>query len=453
MSMQHRTQAQMQPQGQNAPATEEQQRVALQLNTNPVRPLAVPTQLMTMDPQPQPFAVEIHEELTKQLKSYADPTMFERLMNNLGPDNTGVNFIRRLSVVAGGAPMFQEPRTPNGQQGAMHQELIAVMPLIQQTRRRFTAQFGTQGADRIPDCTAVNVTRNRTSDVGFGNPGGLCVTCPHDVFIEGQGRQCRERHAVFALAAGSPFPYYLDMSVYSNRPIMDMLTNLSIASRVDYWQVVMKITLGSTPTRAGQNVAIFKAEPIGVIDSSDPEVCAGIENLRKICQMVLADFAKLVQASKTIRMSEMTDQDVIDSTLVDSTQNMPLPQSMANQAPTHQADMARLGMPAPQQPQQQPPTVVYQDPSQATPWVQNTAPTAPQQQYVPPQAPPAPPMPPAMTAQQQLPAVDYSPNAYEQQNFEVQVDPETGDVLHVINEQGANPNPPVPGLGDQNGEF
>ena len=425
------------PQPQNTPASAEQQKIALQLNTNPVKPLAVPKQLMTMDPQPQPFAVEIHKELTDQLKSYADPTMFDRLMNNLGPDNTGVNFIRRLSVVAGGAPMFQEPRTPNGQQGAMHQELIAVMPLIQQTRRRFTAQFGTQGADRIPDCTAVNVTRNRTSDVGFGNPGGLCITCPHDVFIEGQGRQCRERHAVFALAVGSPFPYYLDMSVYSNRPIMDMLTNLSIASRVDYWQVVMKITLGSTPTRAGQNVAIFKAEPIGVIDSSDPEVCAGIENLRKICQMVLADFAKLVQASKTIRMSEMTDQNVIDSTLVDSTQNMPLPPSMANQAPTHQADMARLGMPDPTQARQ--PNVVYQDPSQATPWLD--APETP----VPPQ------MPPAMNAApQQLPTVDYSPNAYEQKDYDVQVDPNTGDVIHLVNEQGINPNPPVD---DQNGEF
>ena len=435
----------MQPYAPNPQATPEQQAYALSLNTMPIVPLPVPTQLMTLTDPPTPFDVEVDRELSQQLKRYADPNMFQRLINNLGSDNTGVNFIRRLSVVAGGAPMFQEPRTSSGQQGAMHQEIIAVMPLIQQTRRRFTAQFGTQGADRIPNCTAVNVTPNRVNNVGFGDPGGLCAVCPHDVFIEGQGRGCRERHAVFAFAKGSPFPYYLDLSVYSNRPIMEMLTNLSIASNVDYWQVIMKISLGSTPTRAGQNVAIFKAEPIGVIDSSDPEVCAGIENLRKICQMVLSDFAKLVQASKTIRLNEVTDPNVIESTLIDSSQNMPLPPSMAGQAPTQEANMARLGMPNPSSnvhgQQQQPPQAVFQNnPAAEMPWVPPAPAEAQQwQQPLPPPVPPAPQMPPPMTAQ------DYS---FEQQMNDVQFDPDSGEFIQMPN----NP-PPAPNQNDANGEF
>ncbi len=449
----------MQPYQQNAQATPEQQAYALSLNTAPVTPLPVPDQLMTLVDPPTAFPVSVDQELTQQLKRYADPNMFQRLLNNLGPDNTGVNFIRRLSVVAGGAPMFQEPRTSSGQQGAMHQEIIAVMPLIQQTRRRFTAQFGTQGADRIPDCTAVNVTPNRVNNVGFGNPGGLCAVCPHDAFVEGIGRGCRERHAVFALAKGNPFPYYLDLSVYSNRPIMEMLTNLSIASNVDYWQVVMRITLGSTPTRAGQPVSIFKAEPIGVIDSSDPEVCAGIENLRKICHMVLADFAKLVSASKTIRLHEITDPNVIDSTLVNSSQNMPLPPSMADQAPTQQEDMARLGMPAPPQPGanaqvqvQQPQQIFHQqNPAAPVPW----APDAQPPQQMPPQMvqqQPAAPQPPQMPA----PMTTTAPQPYfdfQQAAPDTQYDPDTDEFIHMINDLPVDNTQPIPGVTEQNGEF
>ena len=321
MTMQHVT---------NPAPTMEQEEYALALHSTVVKPLPVPTQLVTWGANPTVIPVTVDAELTQHLKDYADPTMFDRILNNLGSFSTGVNFIRRLSVVAGGAPVFQEPRTPNGQQGALHQELIAVMPLVQQTRRRFSAQFGTQGADRIPDCTSINITPDRSHDVGFGNPGGLCKTCPHDAFIEGIGRGCRERQAVFAFTKDSAFPYYLDMSVYSNRPIFDMLSSMAMSSRIDYWQAVVKITLDTTPTRSGQNVAIFKAEPVGVIDSSDPEVVEGIKNLQKLCHMVLADFARLVQSSKTIRLNEIEDPSIVESTLINSTSNMPVPADMQN---------------------------------------------------------------------------------------------------------------------------
>ena len=349
----------------NLAPSPEQEELALAFHSNVTKPLPVPSQLVTWDVNPVTIPVVVDEQLTQQIKRYADPSMFDRILNNLGAASTGINFIRRLSVVAGGAPVFQEPRTSNGQQGALHQELIAVMPLVQQTRRRFSAQFGTQGSDRIPDCTSINVTRNRTGDVGFGNPGGMCKTCPHDTFIDGIGRGCRERQAVFALTKDSPFPYYLDMSVYSERPIVEMLNSMSLASGVDYWQVVVRISLDTTPTRAGQTVAIFKAEPVGVIDSSDPDVVEGIKNLQKMCHMVLADFAKLVQSSKTVRLNEISDPQVIESTLMNSTSNMPVPAGM--QAPTVQVPQpAQIPQPAQVAPPAPAPVVV--ETVQEMPW-------------------------------------------------------------------------------------
>ena len=433
----------MQPTQQNVQATPEQQEHALSLHGPPILPVPVPTQLMTFVDPPTPFPVAVDQELTQMLRRYADPNIFQRLLNNLGPDNTGFNFVRRLTVVAGGAPMFQEPRTSSGQQGAMHQEITAIMPLIEQTRRRFTSQFGTQGIDRIPDCTAVNVKPNRIDNVGFGNPGGLCKGCPHDMFIEGIGRACRERNAIFALTKDNPFPYYLDLSVYSNRPIMEMLSSLLVASNVDYWQVVVKISLTSTPTKAGQNVAIFRAEPVGVIDCSDPEICTGLENLRKICQMVLSDFAKQVAVTKTIRLHEVTDPNIINSTLVDSTQNMPLPPSMANQAPTHQEDMARLGMPQPVVNEQSPPQQVFhqQTPAAPIPW----APQMEQQPPTPPQMPAPMVVPPAPQQQQ-----DYN---FQQAAPDTHYDPDTGEFIHMINDLPVNDDQPIPGVTEQNGEF
>ena len=446
--------------------TQEQEMRAMSLQIKDASPRPIPAQIMTLDNPPAPIAIEnVHSGLSEQVKRFADPSMFETLLNNLGADNTGVNFIKRMSVVPGGIPMFQEPRSGTGQHGATYQELIAVMPLIQQTRRRFTAQFGTQGADRLPDCTAINVTRNRTGDVGFGNPGGWCSVCPHDAFIEGIGRGCRERHAVFALVEGHTLPVYLDMSVYSNRPIMEMLTRMSLESGVEYWQMVVKITLANTQTRTGQAVAVFNAEPIGVIDSSDPDVCAGINNIRRMCHMVLADFAKLVRSSKTVRLNEIDDPNMIESTMLDSTQNMPIPPSMQGQQ-QNVNDPTRLGLPTPPV-ANAPASSAWSEPAQAVhPDLlaaqraadQAAAQLAAAQQAVAaqqaaasmPAAPPVPQMPPPVAPNpgQQLlpPTVQGDPNdappldpaaGFQQQGYgEIQIDPNSGDYLYNVNQQG-----------------
>ena len=457
--------------------TAEQEMQALTLQGKEAAPRPVPTQIMTLDNPPEPILIEgVHTQLTEQIKRFADPTMFETLLSNLGADNTGVNFIKRMSVVPGGIPMFQEPRSSTGQQGATYQELIAVMPLIQQTRRRFTAQFGTQGADRLPDCTAINVTRNRTGDVGFGNPGGSCAICPHDTFVEGVGRGCRERHAVFALAIGQTLPIYLDMSVYSNRPIMEMLTRLSLESGTEYWQVVVKITLANTQTRTGQAVAVFKADPIGVIDSADPQVAAGINNLRQMCHMVLADFAKLVRSSKTVRLNEM-DPSMIEGTMVDSSQNMPVPPSMQGQRNVN--DNARLGLPAPpvaappassdwsQVAQTAHPDLLAQQndaaaqlaaAQQALAAAQAAAAQAAQAAAnvpAPPDVPAMPPpvavdpgqhlQPPTVQTDPNYPPLDPAATNFQQQGYgEMHVDPATGELLFGINQQGDQ---------QSNGEF
>ena len=235
---------------------------------------------------------------------------------------------------------------------------------MQQTRRMFKNAYGTAGADRIPDCTSVNVSRDRKCDMGFGNPGGECNGCEHDTFVEGIGRACAERQALFVLCDGQPFPHYIDLSVYSQRPIQSYMTSL-IAQQLKYWQVVHKIKLANTNSRSGQSIAIFSAEPIGIIDATDPMVCKGLNNLQKLSQMVLRDFATLVENSKSIRLTQ-ANPDRLQSLQETSSNNLPLPPSMAA-APANAGYVGNLpapsALPAPGIVQQEPrvdvmPTVV-----------------------------------------------------------------------------------------------
>ena len=56
----------------------------------------------------------MHSALNDQLRTFADDEFFEVLKENVGNAGNGINVVRRMSVMAGGAPMFQEPRSPEG---------------------------------------------------------------------------------------------------------------------------------------------------------------------------------------------------------------------------------------------------------------------------------------------------------------------------------------------------
>lgn len=440
---------------QNQPAP---QADPLALNRPALSTRPVPTVIKTVEQNPRDIVIadlpdeikQISAELTQQLRDAADEDLFQILLNNLGSGNTGVNFIQRFSVAPGGVPRFQAPSGPNGSSGQLYEHFYGVIPYIRQTRRYFEHGYGVQGSDNVPSCTSINVTRDRVGDVGFGNPGGSCAICPHNVFTDGVGRNCSERHAVFLVVHGNPFPVYLDMTVYSNRPIMDFLNKLSISSRVEYWQVVVKISLDKMVTRSGREVAIFKAEPVGVIQSDDPMVVKGIENLRKMCHMVLADFAKLVQSSKTQQFQDIQDPNVIEGVLVNSSQNMPLPQGMGT-IPDPNEDLARLGisqMPAPQQPvAPQQPMAQPQQPvvPQAQPQMPETVMNvvAPQPQIYNPNQQPVPPMPPP-AMEPQVWGTEPADLNMSQQDMQIPVD-DNGNMIMGLIENGE-----VPGT---NGEF
>ena len=124
-----------------------------------------------------------------------------------------------------------------------------------------------------------------------------------------------------------------------------------MAQRLDYWQVVHEISLGQHTTRSGRSIAVFNARPVGIIDATDPEICKGMENIRKLAQIVLRDFTVRVESNKTIRLNNASVEEVqyVNQSAMD---NMPVPASLQPSAPVARTTAPSSNpvppMPAPQ---------------------------------------------------------------------------------------------------------
>ena len=144
-----------------------------------------------------------------------DFNLAEALTSELGGMDISFD---RVSIPAAGGQAFEVPGEMPGETD-MVKEFSGVIlfhhPMFTYYRERFS------GGNNAPDCGSYD------GNIGVGNPGGTCATCPLNQFGSGEngGKACKNKRRIYVLREGELIPILLvlptgsmkEFSVYIKR--------------------------------------------------------------------------------------------------------------------------------------------------------------------------------------------------------------------------------------------
>ena len=144
-----------------------------------------------------------------------DFNLAEALTSELGGMDISFD---RVSIPAAGGQAFEVPGEMPGETD-MVKEFSGVIlfhhPMFTYYRERFS------GGNNAPDCGSYD------GNIGVGNPGGPCATCPLNQFGSGEngGKACKNKRRIYVLREGELIPILLvlptgsmkEFSVYIKR--------------------------------------------------------------------------------------------------------------------------------------------------------------------------------------------------------------------------------------------
>ena len=124
----------------------------------------------------------------------------------------------RVSIPAAGGQAFEVPGELPGETDMVKDFSGVILfhhPMFTYYRERFS------GGNNAPDCGSYD------GNVGVGNPGGVCATCPLNQFGSGEngGKACKNKRRIYVLREGELIPILLvlptgsmkEFSVYVKR--------------------------------------------------------------------------------------------------------------------------------------------------------------------------------------------------------------------------------------------
>jgi hypothetical protein len=117
------------------------------------------------------------------------------------------------------------------------------------------------GGNTPPDCSS------HDGDVGYGQPGGDCFTCPLNQWASaegGGGKACKEKRMLFLLRASDLLPIVIQAPSTSIQPIKKYLLRLA-SQGLPYWSVLTSLSLEKGSNSAGiafSRIAPKSAGPI-----------------------------------------------------------------------------------------------------------------------------------------------------------------------------------------------
>jgi len=163
--------------------------------------------------------------------------------------------LERWNIPSGGGLSFQSSYDTEAK------ELKCII-LAKREEKRYYADKDT--SDAPPDCYSLDRKQ------GIGNPGILCEECEHNMFINGQGKECKDRVEVVFIKDGDLIPSRMSLPTMSIKPFKTYLLSLTSKGKL-FRNVITSITITKEKNKAGTAYSRAKFTYLGDM-SCDKEV-------------------------------------------------------------------------------------------------------------------------------------------------------------------------------------
>ena len=167
----------------------------------------------------------------------------QSLLTEMQEELTGITLVPdRIKIPAGGGTAFE--LQGEGDETEIVKEIVGVILYHHPAYALYHDRYN--GGNNPPDCGSYD------GEMGIGDPGGECATCPYNQFGsgEGAGKRCKNKRMLYVLQEGELFPVVFSLPVGSLRPFIRYLKiQLTKGRRLS--QVVTRIRLKKVTNSGG----------------------------------------------------------------------------------------------------------------------------------------------------------------------------------------------------------
>ena len=153
----------------------------------------------------------------------------------------------RAKVPAGGGSTWEIPDLDEGTKAV--KSLEGIILYFASPRSYWIGGLDDGDGAGPPDCSSPD------GNIGTGDPGGECATCPLNQFgtaTKGEGKACKEKRMLFLLQPNAYLPLLVQVPTMSIRPMNQYMTRLASTGTM-YHNVVTGLTLEKSQQRGGGN--------------------------------------------------------------------------------------------------------------------------------------------------------------------------------------------------------
>jgi len=212
--------------------------------------------------------------------------VLQTIKENIGNDRITDRDLDRIVVPLGGGLNWTVPTL----EGEDSEKTLDGIIVHWTAPRAYWATGMDVGGNTPPDCSS------HDGEIGYGNPGGDCFTCPLNQWGSaegGSGKACKEKRMLFLLRASDLLPIVIQAPSTSIQPIKKYLLRLA-SQGLPYWSVLTSLSLEKGSNSAGIAFSRISPKSAGPI----PEEQRGI-------------LAEYVQAIKPIIGNTGIDRDEV----------------------------------------------------------------------------------------------------------------------------------------------
>lgn len=181
---------------------------------------------------------------------------------NVGDEALGINDLDRIKIPSGGGLNWTIP-TLDGEKST--DEFDGIIVHAQDVRAYWETSLDEGGGGNPPDCASPD------GKTGYGNPGGLCRTCPMAEFgsaEKGEGQACKQMKRIYVVPKGSILPILVTAPPTSLQAVKRYMLRLAGHS-TPYYGVVTRFTLTKEKNARNIEYARLNLSSVEVLEDGD----------------------------------------------------------------------------------------------------------------------------------------------------------------------------------------